>query len=917
GTIVETQRKNCKNQMVMVITNDLKYNIPTEWIKCTKDISSFKKVDQFEKTVKEFFKNELSEGVLILQCRYMPDSKYQLEQIIHILQLEHHIFYNEPTNNEKHKLIILLIHTNKRSPFPLIFRQKWNMFYVDYLLSTDTTSLQKDLKEPVTNVIDRQFKQNLSKCALRAFGKLHFPHSVDLLREKQHLSLLFEDKGFRGCVKILGERLKTLIFKAIGDHSIKDILCDLENSGKKRTEGSFFERHQNIIDTLLTLTFVNFCHIFIYLFCLFHHLQHIQHTNNNLKKYVESKTKRGEKKNETYQQLFERALQNEVLVRMKPVDIDTSHLLLAVINPQLYSIQNYLQCSFPFSYSIHSWCQRQLSTNFKAPNNDPSSHATMLEQIPIGNDKLTDWEVDYSLKVTHEYAMDLVRFEFSWRLHTPNQQIILRNVIVSMALLLCGKLTIATIEVAIHHYRHIIFHYSYLISICSKLAHAKEHVPENQSGQWLAKMTLSLWESIPLKEMYTTSRDILSFPISISILFNFLLKHLQNDNTNLVNKLLINARKIEIQRLGVIYLGTSEFINEEKHLIEHGFLENETSIDHILQGYSTHRNASKEKYSDFIQDLLSTIKRVERIEDNTDKHKVYISILQKLNSKIGNKLIPKLHILKEMVSYGYLNNNLALYSDEATWLNRCLELILWKKKINEDSEDWKKLFDKDNTSYVVKISKVKVDVAKLIFAMINENIDLPQLEQNQSISNSLEEMSKLLLDFSSCYGQYEHALHVWFLKQLYMWKGIHWIEIIFTPSDAEMKYPLFEKLKMSSVFKCLRPRTLYNNSFNPFIELYENGIHMNNIKPIINNEFIVVPTNQSLNIPTSPLMIAESLSLINFYDRYTNRQMQNLLAYIQSDPLKQIFTHWITSKNDQFSARDTIDVIVTRLGFHF
>ncbi|ETO32977.1 hypothetical protein RFI_04131, partial [Reticulomyxa filosa] len=159
GTIVVTQRKNSKDQMAMVITNDMEHNIPTEWMHCTKKISSFKKVNQFEKTVKEFFKDEPSEDVLILQCRYMPDSKDQLEQIIHILQLEHHIFYNEPTNSKKQKLIILLIHTNKTSPFPLIFRQKWNIFYVDYLLSTDTISLKKDLKEPVRKVVDRQFKQ--------------------------------------------------------------------------------------------------------------------------------------------------------------------------------------------------------------------------------------------------------------------------------------------------------------------------------------------------------------------------------------------------------------------------------------------------------------------------------------------------------------------------------------------------------------------------------------------------------------------------------------------------------------------------------------------------------------------------------------------------------------------------------------
>ncbi|ETO32976.1 hypothetical protein RFI_04130 [Reticulomyxa filosa] len=656
--------------------------------------------------------------------------------------------------------------------------------------------------------------------------------------------------------KILGERLKTLIFKAVGDHSIKNILYGLEKSGKKKMEGSFFERYQNIIDTLLTLTFVNVLFT-IYQNGGFTVLSHFHF------EYVGANARRGERKCKKYQQLFEKALQNEKLVRMRSAKIDSNHLLLAVINPQLYSIRTCLQCSFPFSYSIHLWCQRQLSANSKSPNNDLSSHATMLEQIPIGNDKLTNWEVEYSLEVTHEYAMDMVRFEFSRNLHTLDQQIILRNVIVSMTF-------------DLHHFHHIIFRYAYLISVCSKLAHVEEHVPEAQPGQWLVQMTLSLWESILFKENRTMSEGLLSFPTSISTLFNFLLKHLQNDNTNLVNELLTSVRKIEIQRLGVIYLQTSEFINEERHLIEHDFLENETSIDHILQGYSTHRNTSQQKYSDFIQDLLITIKHVERIEKNADKRNVYISILRKLYPKIGNKLIPKMQILKEMVSHGYLNNNLALYSDEATWLNRCLELMLLKKKINEDSKDWKKLCDKNSISdlgCVVKISKVKVNVTKLIRNMTNEDVDLSRLEENQRVFNSLEEMSKLLLDFSSCYKQYEHALYVWFLKQLYVWKGIHWIEIIFTSSHAGTKFPFFGKLKRSNVLSLLRPRTLHNNSFNPFIGLYGENACVNNIQHKTDN-YSSIPLN-SFSRHICDQMISQSFPFINLCEPYSNSQYQS------------------------------------------
>ncbi|ETO34521.1 hypothetical protein RFI_02575 [Reticulomyxa filosa] len=170
-------------------------------------------------------------------------------------------------------------------------------------------------------------------------------------------------------------------------------------------------------------------------------------------------------------------------------------------------------------------------------------------------------------------------------------------------------------------------------------------------------------------------------------------------------------------------------------------------------------NASKQKYFDFIQDLLITINDVERIKNNADTRKIYISILPKLYSKM--------QILKEMVLHGYLSNNLALYSDEATRLNCCLELMLLKKE-------------------------VKVDIINIISNMVCEDIDLSQLEENQSLFNSLEKINYC------CYKQYERALYMWFLKQLYMWKGIHWIDIIFTQPNVGMKY-LFGKLKTNNI----------------------------------------------------------------------------------------------------------------------
>ncbi|ETO02416.1 hypothetical protein RFI_35021 [Reticulomyxa filosa] len=235
-----------------------------------------------------------------------------------------------------------------------------------------------------------------------------------------------------------------------------------------------------------------------------------------------------------------------------------------------------------------------------------------------------------------------------------------------------------------------------------------------------------------------------------------------------------------------------------------------------------------------------------------------------------------MQILKEMVLHGYLSNNLALYSDEATRLNCCLELMLLKKEVNENSKDWKKLCDKNNTSdlgCVVKISKVKVDIINIISNMVYEDIDLSQLEENQSVFNSLEEMSKLLLDFSSCYKQYERALYVWFLKQLYMWKGIHWIEIIFTQLGIGTKYPLFGKLKKNNIFRLLRARTFHDNSFNPFVGVYGGNTYMNDIQCIMRHKSSVPLNNCSRNIYHK--IIAQLFPLINSSEHHLNDQSQS------------------------------------------
>ncbi|ETO04973.1 hypothetical protein RFI_32423, partial [Reticulomyxa filosa] len=306
------------------------------------------------------------------------------------------------------------------------------------------------------------------------------------------------------------------------------------------------------------------------------------------------------------------------------------------------------------------------------------------------------------------------------------------------------------------------------------------------------------------------------------------------------------------------------FVDNEKHLIEQGFLKHEILVTRILEINST----PNEKYSLFVQDLLDTIKRVERIEENGDKHKEYASILPKLYFKIATPIC-KMQILKEMVIYGCLNSNLNLYSDEAILTNCCLESTLLNKQVNTDTSVWKKwcnINDKSKLDLIVKISQIKVDVTELISMMMDKDIDL-SLEKNGIIRDLLSKINQLLFNFIIENEQYEHALYVWLLKQLCVWKGIHWISILLSYQYIELP---------TEISRLLSERSSYKNIFDPLGAIY--GYDNNSMKDVHTRLVDAIATSINKRTPSvenQSWIIAQSLSLINIYNiQYSNKEIK-------------------------------------------
>ncbi|ETN97137.1 hypothetical protein RFI_40394 [Reticulomyxa filosa] len=221
--------------------------------------------------------------------------------------------------------------------------------------------------------------------------------------------------------------------------------------------------------------------------------------------------------------------------------------------------------------------------------------------------------------------------------------------------------------------------------------------------------------------------------------------------------------------------------------------------------------------------------------------------------------------------------------------------------------------------------------------MINEDINVSKLNESQSMHKLLQKMKQLLFSTENC--KYTRSLHVWFLKQLYMLKGIHWIEIVFTHPAIQ----LFQQVNPTNVFGLLRKRILRNYSFNPFFGIYGNRDYGDILhKNITQSTFLVNDSSPSFRI------IAESLSLIYLSDRdYSGMQLQSyfyfllFLKHIEANKFNankntnisyrpyltpelvkkiflQIFTHLTSSPRAYWkSTGDPLDLIVIRLCFHF
>ncbi|ETO00293.1 hypothetical protein RFI_37154, partial [Reticulomyxa filosa] len=299
-------------------------------------------------------------------------------------------------------------------------------------------------------------------------------------------------------------------------------------------------------------------------------------------------------------------------------------------------------------------------------------------------------------------------------------------------------------------------------------------------------------------------------------------------------------------------------------------------VRNIISSYSSNRNISDGEYPMFVRDLLAVIKRVESICKDTKQQHTYTTLLRSLYNENKESVILQMQLLRDMCIHQCVNNDtLSLQSKDAVLLNRCLEKILLEENANANNAlitnwaQWCCEQGHDKFELVIRISQLKTDLSKLIWNLTNTDICMSKVEQGDSAYNLIKQMGELLSSVLIPNSLYEHMLHVWFLKQLYVCKGIHWIEILFTQPVIRQAIPPFNKTKFANIFAALDPRPLYCDFYNPLVGAY--GPHsMDKIHSILMNERYR-PALKNL----CPILV-DSLSLINLCGlTYTEPQLNS------------------------------------------
>ncbi|ETO05190.1 hypothetical protein RFI_32211 [Reticulomyxa filosa] len=975
--IIDLQLMKSNKQMAIILTGDFECNLPEEWNNATKKVESFKKSSDFEQVIHHFFSpNNTSQDLLILQ--YVHDSKNfgHFMHIKHTLEHAHHRYYcykqeEEEKKETEQRLVVLLVHIKPpifKNPFPLIFSRKWNFTYVDNLSSIGLTQLKTLLSQTMPDVLESDTCNNrLNDAIRRAFARLQFPVHKNEGGDIQKLSILFnESNETKKCREEIVLKLKQ-IFQEKGVVS-EPIVCilnkdEIKNPGNVDTLSlgcSFFKRYENIIGRLLVMACTNILLVF--------------YENCYFQVFFDAV-----KKNDDHlAQLFVEVIKDESILSI-PRLREVMQRLMGV-EPDLHAVSVQYKAMFPWSHIFHNWCHSKLvnivahnatTEKFNTINNEKENKNENKEEngYEYDQEKETKIQLESHCKIIRTFKLlrasmsgsrkafnllnrcnaehcrlyfkDIIAAKYNLNEHDKAE--VITDVMFSMISMYDCNVSIAVIESILYFLPDFFAKYVNLLKLCEDNSIVLElHTlldNKSESSRLSDSICLLLKYFISFSSGSIFALNLKAVENAIPIVLQFATDCYGNSKE--YKKILSMCRRAQIQILGVKHFGKqvidqtdlNNVLSRAMSFSQPSSDNDKTTIPKILACVLKEGNLAMNKRPHYIRDMLAIVRHIEKL-DTPDKQEIYRSVLleffdnsQDLVSDAKNESNQiRLQILEELVQNQWENKTFELASHEAVLLNRVLERIY---------------IDVPNLKYngpnqtIDDVSNLKAKLFQCINSIlsITKTLIISQMKDNQELNVVMWQASQLLTHFNQTNERYQHSLHIWFLKEFYVAKGINWTKTFFTNEAICAKYPVFSHPQMSDVFSVLKyqspdilPADLFINIYGDKYVKFRNellqGIKSGDIDPQYNG-------NKSDFI----LLLAAALSLPNLCDTFSpnfeSKRLYKVRDYLMrcnvlKSDVEQNFVKVLLSEKLPSTASSlrltwntASDSFIPRLCFHF
>eukprot|EP01083_Nonionella_stella_P073155 197581_1 len=348
-----------------------------------KQVTDFSKADEFALFIHRYLKGNNSKG-LLLQYRHQYPTMNHFIHIKHILTTAFNKYATiNPNNTKKIAILVHLRRSKSQNVFPLILSNSSKTVFLDSLSQIRPIELKSLATQTIEGICNDRGVELLTSTFQRALSHLQFTKEINVEHEIKNLSQIFEDNA-----NPLQTCIMTRLMKLLSDNKINrnvgELVGEVVASNNRWSRGSFYEQLYDIIDKICVVAVMRV-------------LQTL-YENNNIGTIHEDP-------DEDTKRLFIELYSNFDLIEVDPIRQNLQNIIANRPN-KLYVKYDYC-ARFPFSKTIHNWCdshKSKLSLNQSVMDSAQTLKREMSASMPAILNELP-------IKTIELYIHDLIRLK--------------------------------------------------------------------------------------------------------------------------------------------------------------------------------------------------------------------------------------------------------------------------------------------------------------------------------------------------------------------------------------------------------------------------------------------------------------------------------------------------------------------------